>query len=479
MKDFKRFLTAMAALMMGMAGMEAQSGKAVINGRVENYTGKELIYSVNYAAEKMTSVSFDTVEVAADGKFTIGYDVKGESEVLVFTRTETSANADVCCLLIAPGKPLGVSFKYESLPGDSISLSVSFKGENAKKASYKNQCYRLFDAADGFDEEEYLKFPNFKSFESYVDGKFADLRKSLKSIKDKNFVNKAETELLEKSDEVCYAYAVYKEKSGTKMVEDPDFKAYIDAVNPNDTVKWKELANYLVWYGVANPAEYQPLKGEAAQLKHLRDCTQNQNVRNKVAAQVMKVIKFYISFGMNPASLELKDFYEQYLETSTDTAETAFVKEQLAAIAKSAPGNEAVDFLVNDASDKSLHFKDMVGGGAVTYVDFWATWCGPCRAEIPTLAKMVEHFRDNKNVRIISISIDTQVDKWKKMIADDKPAWEQYNIPDPDSSEALKAYVITSIPRFILFDKEGRLYKSDAPRPSESGTVEMIESLAK
>ena len=91
--------------------------------------------------------------------------------------------------------------------------------------------------------------------------------------------------------------------------------------------------------------------------------------------------------------------------------------------------------------------------------------------------KLVEHYKDNDRVRVISVSIDTDVAAWKKMIAADKPAWEQYNIPNPDDSEGVKYYNITGIPRFMLFDREGKLYQSSASRPSEESTKTLIDSL--
>ena len=92
---------------------------------------------------------------------------------------------------------------------------------------------------------------------------------------------------------------------------------------------------------------------------------------------------------------------------------------------------------------------------------------------------MVEELKDNKQIRIISISIDEDHDAWRKMVANDKPAWEQYLIPDLNTSAAIKDYEINAIPRFMVFDKEGNLYKSSATRPSEPSTKAMLLELAK
>ena len=118
--------------------------------------------------------------------------------------------------------------------------------------------------------------------------------------------------------------------------------------------------------------------------------------------------------------------------------------------------------------------------GKVVYVDVWATWCGPCNAEIPHLIKLEEAYHNNPNIVFMSVSVDKQKDfeKWKKMLTDKGMGGVQLFAGDR-SDEIMKPYKITGIPRFMLFDKEGRVVDADAPRPSSGEIKALLDATLK
>lgn len=105
--------------------------------------------------------------------------------------------------------------------------------------------------------------------------------------------------------------------------------------------------------------------------------------------------------------------------------------------------------------------------GKLLYVDFWATWCGPCKAEIPRLANLVEHYKGNDKVQFISVSVDENVDAWKKMIAKDNPRWPQFIASKEQHAKISKDWGIVGIPRFLLINVDGTINNADAIRPSD------------
>lgn len=118
--------------------------------------------------------------------------------------------------------------------------------------------------------------------------------------------------------------------------------------------------------------------------------------------------------------------------------------------------------------------------GKYVYIDVWATWCGPCRAEIPHLQEVEEKYKD-KNIAFVSISVDEKKDyeKWKKMVADKKLGGIQLIADNNWQSDFIKAYGINSIPRFILLDPEGKIIQPDAERPSSIRLTEKLDELLK
>ena len=95
------------------------------------------------------------------------------------------------------------------------------------------------------------------------------------------------------------------------------------------------------------------------------------------------------------------------------------------------------------------------------------------------MEKMVERFKDNDKVQFISISVDENVDVWKKMIEADKPAWPQYNVTKETAKKFMSDWGITGIPRFIMIDKNGNIFSADSSRPSEEKTAQIIEEQTK
>ena len=107
--------------------------------------------------------------------------------------------------------------------------------------------------------------------------------------------------------------------------------------------------------------------------------------------------------------------------------------------------------------------------GKVVYIDIWATWCGPCKGEIPYMGKLEEEFKDNSNMVFMSVSIDAQKDqqKWKDMVKEKQMKGVQL-FAGSRADDIAKPYKVKGIPRFILVGKDGNLISSEAPRPSSA-----------
>lgn len=137
------------------------------------------------------------------------------------------------------------------------------------------------------------------------------------------------------------------------------------------------------------------------------------------------------------------------------------------------PGTDAYGFSYPDKEGKTVSMASLKG--KVVLVDVWATWCLPCRAEIPFLKKLEEDMKD-KDVQIISLSTDAVVDKekWLKMIKDEDLGGMQLFAGGPNN-EFSKYYKINSIPRFLVFDKNGKIVTIDSPRPSQPELKALLE----
>ncbi|MCB0457717.1 MAG: TlpA disulfide reductase family protein [Flavobacteriaceae bacterium] len=116
--------------------------------------------------------------------------------------------------------------------------------------------------------------------------------------------------------------------------------------------------------------------------------------------------------------------------------------------------------------------------GKYVYIDVWATWCGPCKVEIPFL-KEVEKEYHNKNIEFVSISVDKAKDheKWVNMVKEKELGGIQLFADNDWDSSFVKEYYINGIPRFILIDPEGNIVTPDAPRPSSPKLRELLNGI--
>lgn len=139
-------------------------------------------------------------------------------------------------------------------------------------------------------------------------------------------------------------------------------------------------------------------------------------------------------------------------------------------------GKEAPDFSGTTRNGDLVKLSDLKGKNV--YIDVWATWCGPCIREIPSL-KEVEHDYEDKNVEFVSISIDAAKDyeKWEKFIEEKDLGGTQLFAANDWKSEVATSYNIRGIPRFILIDDEGKIVKADAPRPASPELRELLSEI--
>lgn len=136
-------------------------------------------------------------------------------------------------------------------------------------------------------------------------------------------------------------------------------------------------------------------------------------------------------------------------------------------------GDKAFNFSYPDINGKTVTLASLKG--KVVLVDVWATWCGPCRAQIPHLKKLEEELRD-KDIAFVSISVDEEKDfeKWKQFV--DKEQLKGIQLYAKGWSDFSKYYEIRGIPRFLVFDQDGKIVTVDSPRPSQPELKELLLS---
>ncbi len=117
-------------------------------------------------------------------------------------------------------------------------------------------------------------------------------------------------------------------------------------------------------------------------------------------------------------------------------------------------GSIAPEIKLNTPDGKQVSLSSLKG--KIVLIDFWASWCGPCRKENPHVVEMYRKFR-NKNFEILGVSLDDKPDAWKEAIKKDGLTWQQVSELKKWDSEVVKLYQVDAIPYTVLVDKEGKI----------------------
>ncbi|MBO9732104.1 MAG: TlpA family protein disulfide reductase [Chitinophaga sp.] len=198
-----------------------------------------------------------------------------------------------------------------------------------------------------------------------------------------------------------------------------------------------------------------------------------QHYTGKLRSMAMKTTLNSL-IGMEKDVASLKPAIDNYVAKYATKEDAKFIQESYAKTLSLAAGKVPPFFTLKDLNGKDVTLKDFAG--KVIYMDFWASWCTPCRYEMKNGSpKLHEKFKDNKQVVFLYISIDDKEANWKKAIEDDKIEGIHLLSAGGMKSAVANAFNIHGVPRYIIIGRDGKIFDADASRPSEDKTPARIE----
>ena len=128
-----------------------------------------------------------------------------------------------------------------------------------------------------------------------------------------------------------------------------------------------------------------------------------------------------------------------------------------------AVGKKMTDFAMADVNGNMRRLSEYAGNGQITLIDFWASWCPPCRRDMPHLVEVYKQFKD-KGFEIVGVSLDNNQAAWEKGITDMNITWPQLSDLKYWQNEGAALYGVSSIPHTVLVDKDGTILAKNLRR---------------
>lgn len=182
-----------------------------------------------------------------------------------------------------------------------------------------------------------------------------------------------------------------------------------------------------------------------------------ENKTIKIALQ-KSILEDHVRYsGVDEIADNLSVFYEVADAKSAESVRTLAEPWM-----KIASGNAAPELVMKDAEGVEKTLSSFQG--KAVYIDFWATWCKPCLAEMPALEALQNELKD-ENIAFLSVSVDKNLEDWTNFLTEKEPHGVQLHQGDSDGL-VKSEYLVYSIPRFVLLNAEGKIVNANAPRPS-------------
>ncbi|WP_422104782.1 TlpA family protein disulfide reductase [Winogradskyella sp.] len=447
----KKLLTLCIGLSLFACKEEPKIDYALFSGKIENPADK--VVTVYHGREKVKEIP-----LTDEGTFADTLNIKSGYYSLNHGR-EGSA------MYLSPGDDIKVSLDTKEFDETITYSGIGSENNNFLAAKFLNEENLDINFAElyAMEESDFLAMMDeVKSSKADFLKAAQDISAEFRSLEEKNMGYEYLTYL----QTYASAHSYYAKKEVFKPSE--DFSRTLEELDYTNEEDYKAFDTYkrLVQRYYADKISKSENPSEVF-----------KSINATGFTALKKDLANMLNYNISPSNEHNEAYYNGLMAMSTDdkykealTSKYNTVKK----LAKGMPSPQFVEYENHKGGTTSLEELK----GQYVYVDVWATWCGPCIREIPSLKEVEKKFH-GKNIAFVSTSIDRAKDHntWVDMVKNKELGGIQLMADNDWNSKFVKDYAIEGIPRFILIDPDGNIVSADAPRPSNPKLVKMLEEL--
>jgi len=444
-----------------------KSGEAILKGTINGGAGMTAIIKNGDPFSDMA----DTVKVGGDGSFLFSKNIDGSA---YYTVSLVEARMEFT-VFVLPGDTLFMTAEMQNFY-DSQKFSGNASIYNSYLVDYtKGSNAFQQDLKIVFAKSEAVAMAAVDSVRNANQERFTEFSKNIGDV-DPQFEKVENARILYESALLRSIYPMYFEYFAKSSFEpSAEYSSYLGELDLNneDLLSLGIYKAFLSTYvNVKMEDFYKDSTLQATNpsaIVHRLDVIKTTFTSSKIIELlVFEAVRDQVS--QNGIS-EYDLYYDSFKNLCPNQKFQAEIDEMLNEWKHLKKGADAYEFTFVDMQGNNVSMSDFKG--KYVYVDVWATWCSPCRAEIPHLKRIEKEFH-GKNVVFISISVDQTQEPWSAMVESDQLKGVQ--LWAGQAKEFSTFYKITGIPRFMLFDQEGKIYDVNAKRPS-GGIEDEIKAL--
>jgi thiol-disulfide isomerase/thioredoxin len=276
----------------------------------------------------------------------------------------------------------------------------------------------------------------------------------------------------------AYSFLMYYGRIVKRYSPESEFFSFISKID-NENIYAKSLPENLLYkYEIQILRERDSIENIDVLLKFIETQTTTKDLQDFLKAIYLKSVIEHPSYWRRHEHLFTTNTIKVALQRESTNNYSYLINKASNSFYASQKGVKGYDFTAFKLDGTELKLSDFKG--KIVVIDTWATWCGPCIDQRPSMLKLVKKYKDSQTVIFLMVSVDKSFDRWKKYVTrtNENQYGIEVNIPDGMNTEFGDKYLIKAIPKYILIDKDGIIIDSNLPEPS-IGMEQLIERVSK